>query len=40
MYLDMGTMIALTIALGVSNTALVLMFRRLYVLEREKANKW
>lgn len=40
MYLDMGTMIALIIALGVSNTALVLMFRRLYVLERDKANKW
>ena len=40
MYLDMGTMVALMIALGASNTALVLMFRRLYVLEKERANKW
>lgn len=40
MYLDMGTIIALTIALGLSNTALVLAFRRIYVLEKRKANKW
>jgi hypothetical protein len=40
MYLDMGTIVALGIALSASNTALVLMFRRLYVLERERANKW
>lgn len=40
MYLDMGTLIALTIALGASNTALILLFRRLYKLEQERANKW